>query len=69
VGSLEVGEVEKFYRKELNNVMSDLNNKNFTDNNEQKAVAYCRSFELLSDLFDCCGVKGPTVKCFLANRF
>jgi hypothetical protein len=62
VGSVEIGEVEKLYRKELNNIMGDLNNKNFTDGNQQQAIAYCRSLELLSDLFDCCGVKGPAVK-------
>jgi hypothetical protein len=68
VGAVEIGEVEKLYRQELNKTMGDLNNKTFILNNNQTAIGYCTAFKLLSELFECCGVNGPNVKEALENR-
>ena len=69
MGAVEIGEVEKIYRQELNKTMGYLNNKTFIANNNTEAIGYCTAFKLLSELFDCCGVNGPSVNEALKNRF
>lgn len=60
MGAIKIDDIEDFYKKELNITMDKLNDPLFLKEDPKTAAQYCAAFRVLSEIFECCGVTGPS---------